>query len=379
MAPKPVILLAKERDFFDVRGAEEAYGRLKRLYGLLGAPEKVSLFTGPSYHGYSRENREAMYRWFDRWSKVPAPKEEPELHIDKDSALWGTPKGSVTLAGSRTVQSFTAEKASKLAQSRPKHLDAARLQARVRETLRLPEHLPESPPDYRILRARSSRGYPKNHWLAYAVESEPGIFAVVYALSDERLYSRPPKSDAPAYLYISDLSSDRELREEPLIRELISKNPNARFYTCDVRGSGESQPDTCRPGSFLAPYGSDYFYAVTSIMLDKPYVGRKTYDILRVVQWLKSIGHKNIHLVAKGRGSVPATFAAVLSDDIAEVTLKNPLRSYACIAEAERYSWPLSCFVPNVLESYDLPDCYRVLAAKNLKQIGPLGADDLAR
>ncbi len=31
LAPKPVILLAKERDFFDVRGAEEAYSRLRRL------------------------------------------------------------------------------------------------------------------------------------------------------------------------------------------------------------------------------------------------------------------------------------------------------------------------------------------------------------
>ncbi len=29
MAPKPVVILAKEQDFFDVRGAEEAYARLK--------------------------------------------------------------------------------------------------------------------------------------------------------------------------------------------------------------------------------------------------------------------------------------------------------------------------------------------------------------
>src|SRR5438874_2270801 len=34
LAPKPVILLAKERDYFDVRGTLEAYERLKRLYTL---------------------------------------------------------------------------------------------------------------------------------------------------------------------------------------------------------------------------------------------------------------------------------------------------------------------------------------------------------
>ena len=47
MAPKPVILLAKEMDFFDVRGSETAYGRLQRLYSLLGREQNISLFTRP--------------------------------------------------------------------------------------------------------------------------------------------------------------------------------------------------------------------------------------------------------------------------------------------------------------------------------------------
>ena len=66
MAPKPVIILAKEKDYFDVRGAEEAFARLKHLYALLGAEENVKLLIGPTGHGYSQENREAMYRWFNR-------------------------------------------------------------------------------------------------------------------------------------------------------------------------------------------------------------------------------------------------------------------------------------------------------------------------
>ena len=42
MAPKPVIILAKEKDYFDARGNEAAYARLKRLYRLLGAEENVA-------------------------------------------------------------------------------------------------------------------------------------------------------------------------------------------------------------------------------------------------------------------------------------------------------------------------------------------------
>ena len=42
MAPKPVILLTKERDYFDIRGAEAAYGRLRQLYRLLKAEKNIA-------------------------------------------------------------------------------------------------------------------------------------------------------------------------------------------------------------------------------------------------------------------------------------------------------------------------------------------------
>ena len=65
MAPKPVILMGQEKDFFDARGLEESYARLLHLYKLLGAEQNIRLFIGPDYHGYSKLNREAMYSWFN--------------------------------------------------------------------------------------------------------------------------------------------------------------------------------------------------------------------------------------------------------------------------------------------------------------------------
>jgi hypothetical protein len=213
------------------------------------------------------------------------------------------------------------------------------------------------------------------YWTTYTIETEPGIFAVVYRLSDERLMSRPPGGQKRAILYISHQSGDAELRAEPLVRELLEAEPDSAFYACDVRGIGESQPDTCNQNSFLDAYGSDYFYAIHSIMLDRPYVGQRTYDLLRVLHWLESNGHDEVHIVAKGWGALPATFAAVLSEQVKQVTLKNALTSYSDIAESETYVWPLSALVPDVLKSFDLPDCYRALQNKKLNQIDPWGAD----
>jgi dienelactone hydrolase len=83
LAPKPVILLTKEKDYFDVRGAEEAFQRLKRLYKLLGAEQNIALHTGPTYHGYTQENREAMYRFFNRVTGVSSATSEPPLQLEK--------------------------------------------------------------------------------------------------------------------------------------------------------------------------------------------------------------------------------------------------------------------------------------------------------
>ena len=375
LAPKPIIILAKEKDFFDVRGSEKAYHRLKRLYSLLGAEQNVKLFIGPTAHGYSQENREAMYQWFNAFTHVSDAQAEPKLAIEKDETLWCTATGQVAELNSRTVFSFTREKSQ--SQQRRK-LTPDELRQAVTALLKLPKMSPARTraPEFRILREVGDRKYPKAAATTYAVETEPGVFAVVYRLADKPHISRPPRDETRAILYVAHQSSDAELRDEPLIADLIQAEPQSILYTCDVRGIGESRPDTCGVDQFLAPYGSDYFYAIHSLMLDRPYVGQKTFDVLRVLDWLASHGHKEVHLAAKGWGSLPATFAALLAGGLlVQVTLKNALTSYAAIAESESYTWPLSSFVPGVLETFDLPDCYGALEDKKLRQIDSWGTN----
>jgi dienelactone hydrolase len=366
LAPKPIIILAKEKDFFDARGAEEAYARLKRLYKLLGAEDKIALEMGPTAHGYSKEIREAMYRWFNQATHVSDARTEPEIEVEKDQTLWCTPDGQIAKLKPRTVFSFTEERSQALTKRRAKIEDGA-LARLLTESLKLPAR--EGVPEYRILRPRGGRKYPKGAATAYAVDTEPGIHALVYRVTEKVHLSRPAKGPKRAVLYVSHHSSDAELREEPFVAELLKAEPDVAFYTCDVRGIGESRPDTCGIDTFRSPYGSDYFYAIHAIMLDRPYVGQKTHDVLRVLDWLKSHGHAEIHLAALGWGTLPATFAAVLSDLVTQVTLKGAPPSYSAIAETEHYHWPLSTFVPGVLEKFDLPDCYRLLEAKKLKQV----------
>ena len=372
MAPRPVILLGGERDYFDARGLEEAFGRLKNLYRLLGAEENIQLFIGPNPHGYWQSNREAMYAWFNRQTKISTTSAEPALMIEKDEVLQCTARGQVGEASPATVFTVTRDLARSLAAKRARPEGAA-LQRAVAEALKLPARDAATPPDYRILRPSSGRRYPKRFAGTYAVETEPGVHTIVYRLSDVDLVSRPARDVKRAVLYVAHHSADAELRSEPLIAEVMAAEPASSVFACDVRGIGESQPTTTGSG-FLAPYGNDFFYAAHGLMLGAPYVGQKTHDVLRVVDWLRANGHAEIHLVARGWGALPATFAAVISNGVTQLTLKHALTSYDHIAQNEAYRWPLSCLVPAVLKTFDLPDCYRALAAKQLRQIAPWGA-----
>lgn len=371
MAPKPVVLLAKEADFFDVRGTEEAYGRLRKIYRLLGAEENISLFVGPGTHGYEQASREAMYRWFNKATGVSTAQAEPQLTLEKTEDLRCTPAGRVADLPSRPVQEFTRDRSRELAARRAPPDRPGLLRASA-ELLKLPAR--DGAPRVRILRALRNRKHPLPHATVYAVETSPDTLAVVYRLSKERHEARPPSGIARAILYLAHQSADAELRDEPLVRELIAGDPGAAFYACDVRGIGESRPDTCDSDSFLQPYGSDFFYAIHSLMLGEPYAGGKTHDALCVIDWLRACGHTEIHLAARGWGAIPGTFAALHADAVTRVTLKGALASYAQVAESESYSWPLSSFVPGILHKFDLPDCYRALESKGLRMVEPAGA-----
>lgn len=374
MAPKPVIILAQEKDFFDTRGSIVAFERLRKLYTLLGRPENIQLHIGPDPHGYTQPNREAMFRFFNRVTRVSDLQGEPALSIEKDEELLCAPRGQVAELKSRTLMSFTREKSIAFAAKRGRPAGKALLKS-VHEALKLPA-MDGAAPDYRILRSAGARRYPAKAYGTYVVETEPGIQALLTRLSDEALMSRLPRGAKQAVLYIPHRSADAELRDEPLVRELIAASPGAAFFACDVRGIGDSQPNTCGTDQFLRPYGSHYFYAAHSLMLDRPLLGQRVFDVLRVMQLLAEAGHEEIHLAGMGWGALPVVFAALLEPRAIQVTVKHALRSYSEVAESAEYQWPYAAFLPGVLEHFDLPDCYRELGNRNLRQIEPWGAAD---
>ena len=272
-------------------GRPKSYQRLKRDLHLAGRTGQRSTATSAPQNTAIRKRiaKRCIGSSIERLAAGWLNRNQ-RFQKEKDETLQCTPHGQVAEWKPRTVFSFTQAKSRELAKKRTA-LRGDSLQAAVAETLKLPSPTTVVP-DYRILRP-SGRNYPKPHSTTYAVETEPGIVAVVTRLADNGSTSPDLPHGAPrAVLYVAHHSSDEELRDEPLVRELLGNESESEFYAVDVRGIGESRPDTCGAEMFTKSYGSDYFYAAHSIMLDRPYVGQKTLDVLRVLTWMASHGHR---------------------------------------------------------------------------------------
>src|SRR5262249_27514653 len=68
----------------------------KRVYTILGFPERVDMIEADSQHGYPKSHREAMARFMCRWLKgEDKPITEGDFSIEKDADLRCTRSGQV--------------------------------------------------------------------------------------------------------------------------------------------------------------------------------------------------------------------------------------------------------------------------------------------
>ena len=110
LAPKPLLVLVSERDFFGtyspnyITSGTEEFRKLRAVYETLGHAERIAWYGSPLPHGLSYAMRLQIYSWFGRWLKGDSRPVtvEPETAPEPDSTLYVSESGSV-------VRSFQGE------------------------------------------------------------------------------------------------------------------------------------------------------------------------------------------------------------------------------------------------------------------------------
>jgi cephalosporin-C deacetylase-like acetyl esterase len=364
-APKPYLMLAAVRDFFPIEGTRQTFREVKRLYGLLGAEEKLSMVEADDEHGYTRPRRLAAYRWMNRWLKgVDAPIEEPEIEIESEEELRSTPAGQVSLSlGGETIFSINLAEARRV---KPKRNAAAtpeelrRFQEEIRAQV---ERLISFEKPTTKLRVRSfgEIARPGYRLEKLIIESEPGVVVPALLFIPD---GSPGKRRAILYVHESGKAAEAVAGGE--IEELV--RGGRVVLAIDLRGMGETREESSRVWSLFGHFNS----AMTALLMGKTLVGLRAQDVVRAVDALaarRDVEMESLSAFGKGDAAVVLLHAAVLDDRIKSVALEEMLVSYESVIAWKVHQQIFESIVPAALTNYDLPDLAASLAPRRLQII----------
>ena len=353
-APKPTLILASTRDFFDINGTWDSFRQAKRFYTRLGFPEHVNLVETDTKHGYPKLQREAMVRWMRRFlSGIDEPVTEPEFEIHSSTELQCTSDGQIMLMrGTRSVIDLNIEFNNRLAERRRerwKSKDRLQILADVRRIagIRELEELPRSRITHHGTIQRDHYSIDK-----MAIERASGIQL-------PGLLFVPTTSNGQRYLYLHGEGKHVDAFKGGPIEELVLQG--GLVLTVDLCGIGETRT-TDRD-------------VMISYLLGKSLVGMRAEDVLiaaRVLsEWENKEKSSEVHLIAYGGAEAPAIHAAALECKLfSSLKVNGDTPSWSRIVR-DPTAGRLSDTVHGALTVYDLPDLvssYHSLRKQNLQR-----------
>jgi dienelactone hydrolase len=356
-APKPTLICATTRDFFDIQGSWDNFRESKRFYARLGYPERMDLVEDDAKHGVTKLNRETLTHWMRRWLlEIDDKVTEPDFSLWKDEQLWCSPQGQVLLMpDERSAFDLNIERAEGLCEKRRRFwADASPEEARskIRQVAGIRALDELSKPRVRkvdtVLR-------PDCRIEKVVLEPEPGLLlpALVFV---------PGQPGNEAYLYVDEAGKDAEAGSDRAIGKLVAEGHVV--LAVDLPGIGETRSGA---GS-RAPLG-DWKNTFLAYLLGKSLVGMRAENVLvcarYLAEYLTDVNPREVHVVAVGECAVPVLHAAALQPQrFASVRLRKALISWEDVVRTPEPSNQLVNTVHGALEFYDLPDLVALAGEK---------------
>ena len=360
-APKPYLILSAIRDFFPIAGTRQSFREAKRLYGLLGADEKINMVEVDDGHGYTKPRRIAAYRWMSRWL-AGSDREivEPDILTESEDTLWCTPSGQVSLQpGIESVFSLNLKRAEQLLAQRKWPSGAEEISAfreRIRNSvirLTAVQRIPAQTPVKRLGEIRRP-GYRIER---LNLESVTGIPLPSLLFVPDNAQGRNP-----AILYVHESGKSAESAPGGEI-EGLTKAGNI-VMAIDLCGMGETAETK---DSWASEFFPGYDSAMKALLIGKTLVGLRVQEIVSAVNVLSVRSEVDPAIISgfgKGSAAIPLLHAAVLDDRFKSLTFAEMLVSYEAVVRHRIHRGVFENTVPGVLEHYDLPDLIASLAPR---------------
>jgi dienelactone hydrolase len=366
-APKPTLLTAGTRDFFDIQGSWDTFREVKLIYGRLGFGERVDLFESDEEHGFTRPRRVATVRWMRRWLlKKDDAVDETDFPIATDAELQCTPTGQV-LTDFKDVSVFDLNRRREQ-ELRPRR-EAARSQnskeafrTDVKNRLGL-SNWTVKPAVPRVAAVGPER--------SLEFELGPGLIVPAIELHHGDQLDRGPT--------VVKVGADWDKERAAGSPSAGGASPGGRVVLVDPRGKGKTSPKA-ESGRSASPFGRDWREAYIALYIGRPLLGQRVADLLNILEGLAAEPgekeHGGFHLVGVGAAGPVVLHAALLDEHglIKQVTLERSLISWADVVERGISRNQMANVIPGVLKAYDLPDLAGWLAPLSLTIQAPVDA-----
>lgn len=230
-APKPVLIMAVDSDFFAIEGTKEIFNKSKKAWGFYNKENDLRMVTDKSTHGFTLNNAIAAGEFF---SEVLNGKKqsyiEEAVFTLPDEELYATKKGSVKRQFSDALSVF--DENAKIIEDYQKEHNAENAKKYLRECV-----------DYARKPAELNIRRPENDGFSeYGFEVVPYVWfsqkqMPTYVLSFKKF---DKKSDLPVTVCLFDKGTDDLENHIYKIRDLCDKGQ--RVLVLDLAGIGKNTP-----------------------------------------------------------------------------------------------------------------------------------------
>ncbi|WP_238325439.1 alpha/beta hydrolase family protein [Lunatimonas lonarensis] len=355
-APKPNLMVTTTRDIFNIEGAREAATQIRSVYESFGVPDHFEIVEDDAGHASTRQNREAMYAFFQRHLRLPGDSSDEAVDTLSKADLQVTETGQV-------LTSFPGKRVFDLNQ---------------RELASLPDL-----PDNLVATAKELSGYQAPEGLAesmmvgrfkrdgYSIEQHlmkgEGDYWIPYLLMKPDI----PTERAVLYLDPSGKATDSQINGdmEALVRG------GAMVLAPDLLTIGEMGPGGFTGDSNFEGHSFNLWFG--SILIGRSITGIHAGDANRLVQVLKQREQvADISGLAKGAMSAVLLHAAAFNPSISKIALVDPLISFQELVKDPQYDPAMIAYtVPYAGKSYDLPQLLNYLQDRSPLILVAGGAD----
>lgn len=372
-APKPTLIMAATRDFFDIAGTWHLARQSKRFYTRFGFPERVDILEADTLHGFPSEMRIGSARWLRRWFMgSDAPVGESDVIISNEDELRASPEGQVLrLPGEKSLCELNQDWNARLKPIREQlwtHKAKALSEVRRISGVRLAKEIPD--PEVQLGRKEIRSGYTVQQLI---LKPDSGVWLPAMRYDPENT-----QRQAVPVLYLHGDGKQAGASPGGEIEKLVLTGRSV--LAVDLTGVGEtSRPAGKTPEGVLL--GANSREATLAYLLGKSIAGMRTEDVLLCTQHLLGAHTFGSHfsriaILAVGDTGIAALHAAALEPQYFEsVTLRDTLSSWTNVVNTPAAKDQRCSVVFGALHAYDLSDLAASLPSGTLHVIDPRNAD----